>query len=209
MSELIQLGSPKERPTAPSADELNLRFSEQAISELEALKTHYPTLKACILPALWIAQREYGGFLDGDAIAEVAHRLKRSYAEVQGVATFYTMYNTQHRPGRHKIDVCTCLSCHFNSAYRMRDYITKKLGIKHGETTPDGEFMLEEVECLNACDRAPVIQVGDQYHGPVDEAYIDRLLENLRSSSENTVVRMADQIVQVQLLDKERTGKIL
>ncbi|MFY7882072.1 MAG: NAD(P)H-dependent oxidoreductase subunit E [Fimbriimonas sp.] len=209
MSELIQLGSPKERPTAPSADELNLRFSEQAISELEALKTHYPTLKACILPALWIAQREYGGFLDGDAIAEVAHRLKRSYAEVQGVATFYTMYNTQHRPGRHKIEVCTCLSCHFNSAYRMRDYITKKLGIKHGETTPDGEFMLEEVECLNACDRAPVIQVGDQYHGPVDEAYIDRLLENLKSSSENTVVRMADQIVQVQLLDKERTGKIL
>ena len=197
MSELIQLGSPKERPTAPSADELNLRFSEQAISELEALKTHYPTLKACILPALWIAQREYGGFLDGDAIAEVAHRLKRSYAEVQGVATFYTMYNTQHKPGRHKIEVCTCLSCHFNSAYRMRDYITKKLGIKHGETTPDGEFMLEEVECLNACDRAPVIQVGDQYHGPVDEAYIDRLLENLRSSSENTVVRMADQIVQV------------
>ena len=209
MSELIQLGSPKERPTAPSADELNLRFSEQAISELEALKTHYPTLKACILPALWIAQREYGGFLDGDAIAEVAHRLKRSYAEVQGVATFYTMYNTQHKPGRHKIEVCTCLSCHFNSAYRMRDYITKKLGIKHGETTPDGEFMLEEVECLNACDRAPVIQVGDQYHGPVDEAYIDRLLENLRSSSENTVVRMADQIVEVQLLDKERTGKIL
>jgi len=209
MSELIQLGSPKERPTAPSADELNLRFSEQAISELEALMTHYPTLKACILPALWIAQREYGGFLDGDAIAEVAHRLKRSYAEVQGVATFYTMYNTQHRPGRHKIEVCTCLSCHFNSAYRMRDYITKKLGIKHGETTPDGEFMLEEVECLNACNRAPVIQVGDQYHGPVDEAYIDRLLENLRSSSENTVVRMADQIVQVQLLDKERTGKIL
>ena len=209
MSELIQLGSPKERPTAPSADELNLRFSEQAISELEALKTHYPTLKACILPALWIAQREYGGFWGGDAIAEVAHRLKRSYAEVQGVATFYTMYNTQHRPGRHKIEVCTCLSCHFNSAYRMRDYITKKLGIKHGETTPDGEFMLEEVECLNACDRAPVIQVGDQYHGPVDEAYIDRLLENLKSSSENTVVRMADQIVQVQLLDKERTGKIL
>ena len=209
MSELIQLGSPKERPTAPSADELNLRFSEQAISELEALKNHYPTLKACILPALWIAQREYGGFLDGDAIAEVAHRLKRSYAEVQGVATFYTMYNTQHKPGRHKIEVCTCLSCHFNSAYRMRDYITKKLGIKHGETTPDGEFMLEEVECLNACDRAPVIQVGDQYHGPVDEAYIDRLLENLKSSSENTVVRMADQIVQVQLLDKERTGKIL
>jgi NADH:ubiquinone oxidoreductase subunit E len=199
MSELIQIGSPNERPQPPKSDELNLRFSETAIAELEQLKTHYPTLKACILPALWIAQREVGGMLDGEAIAEVAHRLKRSYAEVQGVATFYTMYNTVHNPGRHKIEVCTCLSCHFNSAYRMRDYITEKLGIKHGETTPDGMFMLEEVECLNACDRAPLIQVGDQYHGPVDEAYIDRLLGELRNTEDSTVVKLADQIVQCQL----------
>lgn len=192
----------------PKAEELELKFSDDAVLELDGLKSHYPNWKACILPALWIAQREYGGFLSSGAIAEVAYRLKRSYAEVQGVATFYTMYNTVHRPGRHKIEVCTCLSCHFNSAYRMRDYITAKLGIKHGETTEDGEFMLEEVECLNACDRAPVIQIGDQYHGPVDEAYIDRLLENLRKSEESTVVRMADQIVQVQLKSEERKGQI-
>lgn len=208
MSELLNLGSPNERPRAPRGDELELKFSDQAIKELDALKTHYPTLKSCILPGLWIAQREYGGQLTGPAIAEVAYRLKRSYAEVEGVATFYTMYNTVHNPGRHKIEVCTCLSCHFNSAYRLRDYVTEKLGIKHGETTEDGMFMLEEVECLNACDRAPVVQIGDQYHGPVDEAYMDNLIETLRNQEESTVVRLADQIVQVQLRESERIGSV-
>jgi len=209
VSELLQIGSPNERPRPPKADELNLKFSDQAVKELEGLKTHYPTLKACILPALWIAQREYGGFLSGEAIAEVAHRLKRSYAEVEGVATFYTMYNSVHKPGKHKIEVCTCLSCHFNGAFRVRDYVVNKLGIRHGETTEDGMFMLEEVECLNACDRAPVVQVGDKYHGPVDEAYIDNLLNDLRNRDESTVVRMADQIVQCHLETSERVGQVL
>lgn len=208
MSDLLQIGSPNERPMPPKADELELKFSEQGIAELEALKSHYPNWKACILPGLWIAQREYDGFLTDAAIAEVAFRLKRSAAEVQGVATFYSMYNTQHLPGRHKIEVCTCLSCHFNGAFRVRDYVSKKLGIKNRETTEDGMFMLEEVECLNACDRAPVLQVGDQYYGPVDEKYIDDLLEKLRNSEESTVVKMADQIVQCQLKETERVGKL-
>ncbi|MEI8281543.1 MAG: NAD(P)H-dependent oxidoreductase subunit E [Armatimonadota bacterium] len=208
MSDLLQIGSPNERPMPPRAEDLTLQFSDQAISELEALKTHYPTLKSCILPALWIAQREYGGFLSEEAISEVAFRLKRSPAEVQGVATFYTMYNTEHKPGKHKIEVCTCLSCHFNGAFRVRDYISEKLGIKNLESTEDGMFMLEEVECLNACNRAPVVQVGDQYYGPLDEKSIDALLEKLRNTSESTVTQMADQIVQVQLMAPERIGTI-
>ncbi|HVT12913.1 MAG TPA: NAD(P)H-dependent oxidoreductase subunit E [Fimbriimonadaceae bacterium] len=204
MSELLQLGSRGERPQAPNKEDLTLRFSQKAIAELEALKTHYPEIKACILPALWIAQREYGGYLPGEAIAEVAFRLHRSYAEIEGVATFYSMYNTAHKPGRHKIEVCTCLSCHVCGAYRLRDYITKKLEIANGETTEDGLFTLEEVECLDACDRAPVLQIGDRYHGPVDEAYLDRLIEDLRKTPESTVVQMADAIVQVHLRDTEK-----
>ena len=203
MSELLQIGSRGDRPKAPNKEDLTLRFSAKAISELEALKGHYPELKACILPALWIAQREYGGFLSGEAIAEVAFRLNRSYAEIEGVATFYTMYNTAHRPGKHKIEVCTCLSCHLCGAYRLRDYLSKKLGIANGETSSDGMFTLEEVECLDACDRAPVLQVGDEYHGPVDERYVDQLIEKLRGEPESSVLRMADSIVQVHLKDKE------
>lgn len=201
MSE-VQFVSAKVRPRVPSASEVELRFSEKAVAELEEIKSHYPDLKSCVLPGLWIAQREYGGYLSGEAIAEVALRLKRSYAEVEGVATFYSMYNTAHKPGKHKIELCTCLSCHLCGTYRVRDYIKKKLGIGHGETTADGLFTVEEVECLDACDRAPVIQIGDEYHGPVDEAYFDRLIEDLRKREESTVVKMADEIVKVHLRSK-------
>lgn len=204
MSELLQIGAPNERPRIPHADELELRFSDKAVKELEALKGHYPDLKSLILPGLWIAQREYGGYLSGEAIAEVAHRLQRSYAEVEGVATFYSMYNTAHKPGRHKIEVCTCLSCHVNGAYRLWDHLKAKLGVGHGETTADGMFTLEEVECLDACDRAPLIQVGDQYYGPMDENSMDDLLDKLRATEESTVVKMADEIVQVHLRSTER-----
>lgn len=181
--------------------DLELRFGPQAVAELEALRGHYPTAKACILPALWIAQREYGGFIGAEAIAEVAYRLRRSRAEVEGVATYYSMYNTAHPVGRHMIEVCTCLSCHVNGAYRLLDSLKAKLGIDVGQTTPDGVFTLHEVECLNACDRAPVVQVGDQYYGPVTDGEIDEMIAQLRNSEGSTVTRLADQIVRVQVGD--------
>jgi NADH-quinone oxidoreductase subunit E len=176
-----------------------LKFSDKGIDELDALKPHYPNLKACILPALWIAQREFGGTLPPEAIEEVAYRLRRSFSEVEGVATFYSMYNTGHAVGRHMIEVCTCLSCQVNGGYRILDYLKDKLGIGLGETTPDGLFTLHEAECLNACDRAPVVQVGDSYHGPVDPAYLDKLLDELKASDGSTVTALADAVVQVQL----------
>lgn len=206
MSELLQLGSPNQRPQAPRLEDLDLKFSPKAIKELEALNTHYPEEKACILPALWIAQREYGGYLPGEALAEVAFRLHRSYAEIEGVATFYSMYNTHHKVGKHKIEVCTCLSCHVCGAYRIFDYLKDKLGIGNRETTEDGMFTLEEVECLDACDRAPVLQIGDEYVGPVDEAAVDALLAKLRSTSEPTTIKLADEIVQAQLSATDKRG---
>lgn len=204
MSGLLRLTDGKERPRAPRADELELKFSESAMAELDALKTHYPDLKSCILPGLWIAQREYGGWLPPEAIAEVAHRLSRSYAEVEGVATFYSMYNTDHAVGRHMIEVCTCLSCHMCGAYKVAGYLKEKLGIGFGETTPDGAITLHEVECLDACDRAPVLQVGDEYIGPVDERKLDALIEDLRNRPASSVVKLADEIVKAQIAVKER-----
>ncbi len=197
MSDLIQLGA--RRPGPPKPEEVSLIFSKEGEAELEALKTHYPNLKACILPALWIAQREYGGELSGAALAEVAIRLNRSYAEIEGVATFYTMYNTGHKPGLHKIEVCTCIACQVCGAYPLFQHLKSKLGIDNMETTEDGLFTIEEVECLDACDRAPVVQVGDEYYGPLDEKGLDELLEKLRNTKESTVLRLADQIVKCQV----------
>lgn len=204
MSELIQLGATNARPKAPRPEDLKLQFSDQAIAELNAILTHYPDKKSAILPGLWIAQREYNGHLSGEAIAEVAYHLERSYAEVEGVATFYSMYNTDHAVGKHMIEVCTCLTCQVCGAYPVAEYLKKKLNINFGETTDDGIFTLHEVECLNACDRAPLIQVGDQYYGPVNEKMLDDLLENLKNSETNTVVQMADSIVQVHIANFEK-----
>jgi NADH-quinone oxidoreductase subunit E len=197
--DLIQLTDTGSRPKAPKPEEVSLRFSEKAVKELDALLTHYPDKKSAMLPALWIAQREYGGWLPAEALAEVALRLERSYAEVEGVATFYSMYHPHHHVGKHLIEVCTCLSCHVCGAYRVADYLREKLGIGWGETTADGMFTLEEVECLDACDRAPVLQIGDQYYGPVTHADVDALIEKLRATEESTAVKLADAIVQAQL----------
>src|SRR5581483_8083547 len=192
------------RPKAPNPEQVELKFSDQAVQELEALLTHYPDKKSAILPTLWIAQREYGGYLPPEAIAEVAVRLQRSYAEIEGVATFYTMYHVGHPVGRHLIEVCTCLTCQVCGAYRIAERLKAKLGIDFGETTEDGVFTLEEVECLDACDRAPVLQVSDAYIGPVDEAEIDALIEKLRSDPGSGTIRLADEIVKAQLHANEQ-----
>src|SRR5206468_8587700 len=92
------------------------RFSEQAIAELNEIVTHYPEKRAAMLPALWIAQREYGGFLPPQALQEVADRLERPYVEVEAGASCCTMYNFRKR-GRHHLEVCTCLTCGVIGAY--------------------------------------------------------------------------------------------
>lgn len=192
-----------QRPRPPLPEELELRFSERAIRELEAILTHYPDKKSAMLPALWIAQREYGGRLTPEAIAEVAYRLKRPYAEVEGVATFYTMYN-KTPVGKYMLEVCTNLTCMLCGGYRILEYLQNKLGIQLGETTPDGMFTLTEVECLNNCGDAPVMQVGDIYCRRLTFEKIDALLEALRQGDEHTVARLADAEVQLHLSQQER-----
>lgn len=191
------------RPRPPRPEELTLRFSERAVKELETLLRHYPDRKSAMLPALWIAQREYGGYLPPEAIAEVAYRLGRSYAEVEGVATFYTMYN-KLPVGKYMLEVCTNLSCMLCGGYRILEYLQQKLGIQLGETTPDGLFTLTEVECLNNCGDAPVMQVGDIYYRQLTPEKIDQILEQLRNGEEHTVVALADAEVQLHLSEAER-----
>jgi len=203
MSDLLQLSAARLRPSPPKPDEVEMRFSPRAVAELESILTHYPDKKSAILPALWIAQREYGGHLTPGALSEVAVRLNRPFAEIEGVATFYSMYEF-HPIGKHLIEVCTCLTCHQKGAYRILDYLKQKLGIDLGGTTEDGMFSLKEVECLNACDRAPLLQVGSSYCGPMDEAKIDALLADLRKKEESSVLQLANDIVQCHLTAPER-----
>ncbi len=203
MKNVVPVEMMKARPKAPKREDVRIRFSEEAMKELNALISHYPNKKAAILPALWLAQREYGGEITADAMVEVAYHLERSYAEIEGVATFYSLYNVNHKVGKHLIDVCTCLSCQLCEGYNVLKYLCDKLNIPNGGTTKDGMFTVHEVECLNACDRAPVIQVGDEYYGPIDTEFIDKLLDKLRNTQESTVVRYADEVVKAQINKEE------
>jgi NADH-quinone oxidoreductase subunit E len=181
------------------------RFSNEAVMELEEIATHYPERKAASLPALWIAQREYGGYLTPAAIEEVADRLGLSFAEVEGVATFYTMYNLRPR-GRHHLEVCTCLTCAVMGAYDVMHTLEHELGIGPGHTSADGEFTLSEAECLDFCGAATVVQVGDRYFTNITAANVSGMIDDLRKSADYTPAKLADAIVKIHLPGSSETG---
>lgn len=174
------------------------RFSPEAEAELEEIISHYPDRRSAMLPALWIAQREYGGTLTADAINEVARRLGCPAVEVEGVASFYTMYNLGKR-GRRHLEVCTCLTCAVLGAADTVRALEDRLGIKVGQTTADGEYSLAEVECLNWCEAGTVVQVGGRYFGNVTPDKVDTLIAEIARIRETEAVTQADQIVKVHL----------
>jgi NADH-quinone oxidoreductase subunit E len=158
------------------------KFDETTRARLDALVARYPTRKAALLPALWVAQEVYGGWLPPDAMQEVADHLGLPPAEVAGVATFYTMYNKEPR-GRHAIEICHNVSCMVLGAEELIEHCEHRLGIAAtGETTPDGTFTLARVECLGACCHAPAVQVGGTYYENVTAPQLDALLESLKDA---------------------------
>ena len=105
-----------------------------------------------------------------------------SPAHVDGVLTFYTMYNL--RPvGKNLLQVCTSISCHLAGAGRLLEHCRKRLGVDLEQTTPDGKFTVVEVECIAGCDRAPSMMVNDTYHEPMDEKKLDALLNQLSADA--------------------------
>ena len=110
---------------------------------------------------------------------EIAGLLGLPYHHVLGVVTFYTMFNK--RPvGRHKIEVCTNVSCMLRNSDQILQHIQDTLHIGIGETTPDKRFTLVEAECIGACGGAPAMQNGDVYHEHLDPAKVDTILSELK-----------------------------
>ncbi|HUI11585.1 MAG TPA: NADH-quinone oxidoreductase subunit NuoE [Bacteroidota bacterium] len=153
-------------------------FSESSLKKIEALKTRYPTPQAVVLAALWMWQEEHG-WVSREGMGEVARVLAIPVHHVYGVVSFYTMFN-RAPVGRHKIEVCTNVSCMLRNSDRILSHIRERLGIGVGETTADGRFTLVEAECLGSCGTAPMMQVGDEYYENLDEAGVDRILAALK-----------------------------
>lgn len=163
------------------------RFDPTQRARLDELVSRYPDKRSALLPALWVAQEVYGGYLTADAMREVAEHLELPPAEVAGVATFYTMYNKEP-VGRHRIEVCHNVSCMVLGAEELIHHCEHKLGIASGETTPDGTFTLDRVECLGACCNAPAVQIGSKYYENVTFAQMDGLIDGLKSQEFSEVV---------------------
>jgi NADH-quinone oxidoreductase subunit E len=161
----------------PAGSLAPLRVSDATRAEIERSISCYPNQRSAILPVLWALQRE-AGWVSPAAMRFAAQTLGLPESEVFGIATFYTMFNLKP-VGRHHLQVCMTLSCSLMGADRLFRHLENKLGVGHGETTPDGRFTLRRVECLAACGGGPCMQVNFDYHENLDEARVDRLLETL------------------------------
>jgi NADH-quinone oxidoreductase E subunit len=131
-----------------------------------------------VLEALWLWQDEHG-WISEEGMKAVADLLGVPYHHVYGVVSFYTMYNTAP-VGKHKIEVCTNVSCMLRNSDRIIHHIEEKLHIRVGDTTPDKQFTLVEAECLGSCGTAPMMQIGDEFHENLDEAKVDSILRDLK-----------------------------
>lgn len=154
-------------------------FTKEDLEEIERIKAKFPEVKPATLPVLWVAQNRFG-HVEPEVQRLVAKTLDLPEAHVHGVATFYTQYYKK-KMGKHVLDVCTCLSCQLCGGYDILHYIEDKLGIKAGETTEDGMFSLQQVECLGACGYAPMLQVtNDQHVNNLTREKVDQLIEMLK-----------------------------
>ena len=172
--------------TAVSHNGTPFQYSPEALAEVQGLMKKYPVgrQKSAILRALHIAQEENHGWLSIAAMDHVAGVLGIAPIEVYEVATFYSMYNLEP-VGKYVLEFCHTGPCAIEGAERLIAYVQKKLGIRSGETTPDGLFTIKEVECLGACGYAPMMQVGEFYHERLTEEKMDRFLENCRAGKIN------------------------
>jgi NADH-quinone oxidoreductase subunit E len=138
-----------------------------------------PAKRSMLLTALYIAQEQYG-YLTKDAVERVADRLGLPVADVYTMASFYSLYRTEPT-GRYVLQVCEGLSCHLvGGADRLVDYLREKLGVAVGETTYDGKFTLQTVECLASCGTSPAMRVNDALYENMTPEKVDELLETLR-----------------------------
>lgn len=154
-----------------------VEFTPAQLAEVRRLQALYPDKRAALLPVLHMAQEAFG-YISLDVEEYVASLFDLSPAHVHEVVTFYTLFFTKPK-GRHVISVCHNLTCHLLGARKALAYLKERLGVDVGETTEDGRATLLSVECLCACEIAPMMQVDDRYEGDLTPEKIDRILAEL------------------------------
>ena len=152
-------------------------ISEQARQRMRNLAARYPVARSAVMPALYIAQQEEG-YITQEGLQAVAEAIGMTVDDVESVATFYTMYH-QQQPGKKVIKVCTSISCYLRNCDKLVAHLEERLGIKRGETTPDGNYTLMTTECLASCGTAPVLQVNNEFVENLTLETADALIDEL------------------------------
>ncbi len=157
-------------------------YTAENQAKFDEIVTRYPPdqRKSAILYALYLAQHQNGGYLTAAAMRHVAQQIRCTPAEVEEVVSYYTMFYTKP-VGTYVLNVCRTLSCALLGAERVTEELSAKLGIRPGETDASGMFTLMEVECLGACDRAPVVMVNDEWHERLAPEQAAQLLADIRT----------------------------
>jgi NADH-quinone oxidoreductase E subunit len=156
-------------------------YTPENQAKFDEVVTRYPPdrRKSAILFALYLVQNQQG-YITANGMRHVAQQIGCTPAEVEDVVSYYTMFYT--RPvGKYVLNVCRTLSCALLGAERVTEELSAKLGIKPGETDPSGTFTLMEVECLGACDRAPVVMVNDDWHEGLTPEQCSTFIDDIRS----------------------------
>lgn len=158
----------------------NITLSAESLAEIDKWIAKYPAdqKQSACMAALRIVQDENNGYLTKPLMNAVADYLEMPHISVYEVATFYSMYELKP-VGKHKICVCTNISCMLCGSDEIVAYLSKRLGIGLGETTDDGRITLKEVECLGACVGAPMLQIGETYYENLTPESIDEILNTL------------------------------
>lgn len=151
-------------------------LSDAECHEIEHALTHYPDSRAASIDVLKTVQK-HRGWVPDEAIPVLANAIGIGAAELEGVATFYSLIF--RRPvGRHIIKVCDSISCHLTGYDELRDELVKQLGVNYGQTTRDNRFTLLPICCLGACDRGATMMIDDDLHGPVEPKDVAGILGN-------------------------------
>ena len=154
-------------------------LSDALQKKFDEFLTRYPVKRSAMVPMLLVGQDEVG-YISDEIIAEVARRAGVPTIEVVEVISYYSMLRRQPA-GKYHLQVCTNVSCMLRGGEEILAHCQKKLGIGHQQTTPDGKFSLEEVECLGACCGAPAMQVNYDYYENLTPEKLDALLEKLKN----------------------------
>ena len=156
--------------------------SEQLDSFFTEKMKQYPTKRSFLVPMLLYTQDELG-FLSEEAIAYLAQKTELTELEVRNVISYYSMLHTKPM-GKFHVQICTNISCQLRGGDEMFEHCKEKLGIGNKQTTPDGVFSLEEVECIGACSWAPAAQVNYDFHENLTPEKMDRVLEQYRRKAQ-------------------------